>query len=67
MATAFFHALNVPVRIDYVEMPESLRGKYRNFTQADMGKLHDAGCTNPFHSLEDAVADYVETYPKKVE
>jgi ADP-L-glycero-D-manno-heptose 6-epimerase len=67
LATAVFHALNVPVQIDYVEMPESLRGKYQNFTQADMGKLHAAGYTKPFHSLEDAVTDYVETYLKKVE
>jgi ADP-L-glycero-D-manno-heptose 6-epimerase len=62
LATAVFHATKVPLSIEYVEMPEALRGKYQYFTQADMAKLRNAGYATPFMSLEDAVSDYVETY-----
>ncbi len=62
LVTAVFHATNVPVSIEYVEMPEALRGKYQYFTQADIAKLRAAGYTTPFRSLEDAVSDYVQSY-----
>lgn len=62
LATAVFNAMKKPIVIDYVEMPETLRGKYQYFTEARMGKLRAAGYTKPFTSLEDAVADYVSTY-----
>lgn len=62
LVTAVFHATQMPVRIEYIEMPAALRGKYQYFTQARMEKLCAAGYTSPFHSLEEAVADYVKTY-----
>jgi ADP-L-glycero-D-manno-heptose 6-epimerase len=62
LVTAVFHATNVPVSIEYVDMPETLRGKYQYFTQAEMEKLRKAMYVAPFMSLEDAVSDYVETY-----
>jgi ADP-L-glycero-D-manno-heptose 6-epimerase len=67
LVRSVFRALNLPVQIDYIEMPELLRGKYQYFTEANMGKLRAAGYTEPFHSLEDAIADYVGTYLKKLE
>jgi ADP-L-glycero-D-manno-heptose 6-epimerase len=45
-------------QIDYMEMPEILRGRYQYFTQADMAKLRKAGYSKSFTSLEDAVKDY---------
>jgi len=62
LATAVFQALDVPPRIEFIEMPEVLRGKYQYFTQASMAKLLGAGYTTPFMPLEDAVRDYVATY-----
>lgn len=62
LATAVFQAMRQPVKIEYVDMPDVLRGKYQYFTQAEMGKLRQAGCTLPFHSLEDAVDEYVRNY-----
>lgn len=44
--------------IEYVEFPEILRGKYQNFTQADLTQLLAAGYDKGFHSLEDAVEEY---------
>jgi len=62
LATAVFTAMDKPVQIDFIEMPEKLRGKYQYFTQADMTKLRAAGYTKPFHSLEDAVTDYIRNF-----
>lgn len=62
LARAVFAALELPVNIEYVDMPEHLRGKYQYFTEADMGWLQREGCAVPLHSLEDGVADYVRCY-----
>ncbi len=62
LATAVFHAMEVPVQIKFIEMPESLRGKYQYFTEADMGKLRRAGYSKPFTTLEDAVSDYIRNF-----
>jgi len=59
LAEAVFAALDLPPRIEYVEMPEALRGKYQNFTEARMDKLRRAGCPVEFRPLEDSVRDYV--------
>ncbi len=61
-ASAVFAALDRKPRIDFIEMPDALRGKYQYFTQADIGKLRDTGYTGPRFSLESAVADYVQNY-----
>lgn len=44
-------------RIEYFPMPDSLRGKYQNFTQADLTRLRLAGYTSSMTVLEDGVAD----------
>ncbi len=55
-------ACGIKPDIQYVPMPENLRGKYQYFTQASMQKLHDAGYDGTFFSLEKGVADYVQGY-----
>jgi ADP-L-glycero-D-manno-heptose 6-epimerase len=45
--------------IEYIPFPEALRGKYQNFTQADLTKLRAAGYTESFASVEEGVAHYV--------
>ncbi|MEA2688566.1 MAG: ADP-L-glycero-D-manno-heptose 6-epimerase [Candidatus Eremiobacteraeota bacterium] len=62
LARAVFAALGAPPRIEYVEMPEALRGKYQYRTVATIDRLRAAGWTQPITSLEDAVADYVRGY-----
>lgn len=44
--------------IEYVDFPDGLRGKYQNYTQADLAHLTAAGYQGGFHSLEAAVAEY---------
>lgn len=59
---ALFSAMNKEPKIEYVDMPESLRGKYQYYTQADMTRLREVGYAEPMTSLEDGVRDYVINY-----
>jgi ADP-L-glycero-D-manno-heptose 6-epimerase len=59
---AVFSAMNVPVKISYIDMPLDLRDQYQYFTEAPMGKLRSAGYTAPLHTLEEGVTDYVRNY-----
>lgn len=62
LARAVFAAAGQEPRIRYVDMPESIRGAYQYFTQADMSKLREKGYSRPFTSLEDGVRQYVTTH-----
>ncbi|HWT06547.1 MAG TPA: hypothetical protein VN224_12375, partial [Xanthomonadales bacterium] len=62
LARAVFAALELPPRIEYVEMPEVLRGKYQYRTVATIDRLRAAGYAQPITPLEAAVRDYVRTY-----
>jgi len=44
--------------IEYVDFPEVLRGKYQNYTEADLTKLLAAGYDQGFHDIEAGAADY---------
>jgi ADP-L-glycero-D-manno-heptose 6-epimerase len=62
LARAVFTALGRESRIEYIDMPETIRDKYQYFTQANIGKLRRSGYDLPVTSLEDAVRDYVVNY-----
>ncbi|HCJ12186.1 MAG: ADP-glyceromanno-heptose 6-epimerase [Verrucomicrobia bacterium GWF2_51_19] len=62
LVTPIFKALNLPVNIDFIDMPESIRNKYQYFTRADISKLRQSGYDNPIMPLVDAVTDYVKNY-----
>jgi ADP-L-glycero-D-manno-heptose 6-epimerase len=62
LAGAIFSAMNKPAKIEYTDMPETLKDKYQYYTQANNAKLCAAGYTKPITSLEDGVKDYVENY-----
>ena len=53
---------NLPPAIDYIDMPEAIRGQYQYFTEAKMENLRAAGCPAAFRPLEEAVADYVKAH-----
>lgn len=62
LAHAVFSALRLKPKIEYIEMPEEIRGKYQYYTKAEMGKIKSAGYILSTMSLEDAVRDYVVNY-----
>ena len=68
LASATFEGLDLQPNIEFVDMPIDIRDKYQYFTEAKMQKLHDAGYTEPFYSLEAGVYDYVSNYlsPNKI-
>ncbi|MBV8491653.1 MAG: ADP-glyceromanno-heptose 6-epimerase [Candidatus Eremiobacteraeota bacterium] len=57
-----FGALEVPERIEFIEMPEHLRGKYQYSTCARMDRVRATGYELPATPLADAVTDYVTNY-----
>lgn len=59
LTKAVYAALGLPERIEFMPMPDDLRGKYQYFTEAPMAKLRQAGYPYPPTPLEQGVADYV--------
>jgi len=62
LVISIFKALNKPVNIEYIALPEHLREKYQYFTEANMNKIKNVGYNLPISSLEDGVSDYVNNY-----
>ena len=62
LVKAVFVAMGKKEKIEYIEMPESIRNQYQYFTQADVKKLRAAGYDKEPTKLEDAVKDYVQNY-----
>jgi ADP-L-glycero-D-manno-heptose 6-epimerase len=65
LVRAVFESMGVAEKIEFVEMPKVLQGKYQYFTQADEKKLRSAGYTQAFTSLEDGVREYVQCLERR--
>jgi ADP-L-glycero-D-manno-heptose 6-epimerase len=59
MIEAMFAALGRTPKIEYVDMPASIRDSYQYFTQASVEKLRGAGYNAGFTPLATAVRRYV--------
>lgn len=67
LAEAVFLALNKPLQIEYIPMPEDLKKQYQNYTCADITKLtaiRKIQDLNPNfqYSIKNGVFDYVQNY-----
>ena len=62
LTRAIFAALGRAPEIEFIDMPEILRGKYQYFTQADVSKLRATGYGRAMTPLPAAVRDYVQNY-----
>ncbi len=62
LATAIFTALGLKPEIEFIDMPDALRGKYQYHTRADISKLRSQGYDRPMTPLGAAVHDYVSNY-----
>ncbi|MBU3666644.1 MAG: ADP-glyceromanno-heptose 6-epimerase [Chthoniobacterales bacterium] len=62
-----FEAMGREARIEFVDMPETLRSQYQYFTQADITKLESTGYKDAVTPLAEAVKEYVSCYllPRK--
>src|SRR4029077_20867800 len=59
---AAYAALGPRPNIEYIDMPDQIRGSYQYFTQSEVDRLRTAGYNGGFTALEDAVAAYVRGY-----
>ena len=62
MIGAMFKAMGRAPNIDYVDMPEAIRGQYQYFTQSSVENLRKAGYNAGFTPLDRAVGQYVTGY-----
>ena len=62
LAANTFTAQDKAPAISFIDTPADIRDTYQYFTEADMGKLRNAGYPHPTHSLEAGIKDYVQQY-----
>jgi len=62
LALAVFAAMEREPQIDFIDMPDKLKGQYQYFTQARMSRLVAAGCPVNGTALEDGVGQYVRDF-----
>jgi ADP-L-glycero-D-manno-heptose 6-epimerase len=62
LAAATTSAMEIPLNINWIDIPEDIRDKYQYFTEADMTKLQATGYNNNFYSLEEGIGDYIRNY-----
>jgi ADP-L-glycero-D-manno-heptose 6-epimerase len=66
LAQAVFSAKEVKEKINWIDMPEKLKGKYQYFTEANIAKLRKkAGYSDPFANLQSACSQMQELTSKK--
>jgi len=62
LAHAISDAAGQPRKVEFIDMPASLRGQYQSFTQAPMGRLRAAGYAGQFTPLEEGIRRYVQDH-----
>ena len=62
MIAALFRALGREPNIEYIDMPDAIRGQYQYFTQAEVENIRRAGYNGGFTPLEAAVERYVTQF-----
>ncbi|HLB53241.1 MAG TPA: ADP-glyceromanno-heptose 6-epimerase [Chlamydiales bacterium] len=62
LAKALFNALQLPLHIEYIEMPKELKLQYQNYTCAEMKKFNKAFPHFSYTPLDQAVKEYVQDY-----
>ncbi len=62
LAEAVCRAAQMPERVEFIDMPQALRGSYQSFTQASTDRLRAAGYDGQFTGLEEGVRRYIVDY-----
>ncbi|CBV40894.1 ADP-glyceromanno-heptose 6-epimerase [Halomonas elongata] len=47
-------------RIEYIDFPENLKGRYQSYTRADIERLREIGYDREFHTVAEGVKAYLE-------
>jgi ADP-L-glycero-D-manno-heptose 6-epimerase len=59
---AIYDSLGIDRNVDFIDMPEQLRGKYQNFTCADMTALQAKGYDRLFTPIEKGIDLYIKKF-----
>jgi ADP-L-glycero-D-manno-heptose 6-epimerase len=62
LISSLFRSLGLEPKIEYIDMPESIRGQYQYFTEAKVDNLRRAGYNAGFTSIEEGVKRYVTQF-----
>ncbi len=62
LVNALFAAIGREPAIDFIDMPDAMRGRYQYFTRADIRKLRATGYDATPMPLARSIADYVQQY-----
>jgi len=62
LAHAVCDAAGRPRQVEFIDMPDSLRGQYQSFTEASMERLRAAGYSGQFTPLEEGVKRYIQDH-----
>jgi ADP-L-glycero-D-manno-heptose 6-epimerase len=62
LGEAMFSAIKKKKKVEFIDIPENIRGQYQYTTEAKMQKWFNIGLPKPEFSLKEGVRDYVETY-----
>lgn len=62
LVEGIFEALGKTPKIDFIEMPETLKAKYQYYTRADITKIKRSGYQKAISPLKESVKDYIQSY-----
>lgn len=65
LVNSIYKAMELTSNVEFVDMPDDLKGKYQYFTEAKIDKIRSAGYDKKITSLEDGIYDYVKEYLMK--
>ena len=67
LVKAVFKALEQEPKVEFIDMPDSIKNQYQYFTEAKMDKFHAFLPEFKFSSLEEGVRDYVSSHLTKAD
>lgn len=62
LAENTFKAMSSQEKIDWIDIPPTIRQQYQYFTEADMKKAFNLGLSQPQYPLEIGITDYIINY-----
>ena len=62
LVAAVFAAMNLPPKIEYIDMPPQIRNQYQYYTQAETKKIKKTPYKDQPTTLEEAIKDYIQNY-----
>ena len=62
IATVVSKVMKIPLNVNWIDTPESLRKHYQYFTEAKLSNLRSIGYNKNFSTIEEGIKKYIEGY-----